>query len=85
MSNKLDEVVEELKERGAKLQEKLEALVRAGNVRRVVIRGSEGKAIVTFSVTIGVVGFLCAPLLVTVAAIVAACSDCKVEVVKTKK
>jgi hypothetical protein len=82
---KTEEVVEELKLQGQKALKKLEALIKEGNVRKVVIRNSDGKKLATFRLNIGVVAVLCAPLLAFVATIVAVCSDCTATIVKDKK
>ena len=65
------------------LGERLEALVREGNVRKVVVRRHE-ETIAEFPLTAGVVGAVLAPLLAAVGAIAALVADCSIEVERTE-
>jgi len=62
------------------LLKKVKELVKEGNVRRIIIKGKEGKTIVEFPLTIGVVGALIAPVLVAVGAIAALVTECEIVV-----
>ena len=64
---------------GEKVGEKIEALLRAGNVRRVVVK-QEGRTIAEFPLTIGVVGAAIAPPVAAIAAIAAIVTECTIEV-----
>ena len=64
---------------GEKVGEKIEALLRAGNIRRVVVK-QEGRTIAEFPLTIGVVGAAIAPPVAAIAAIAAIVTECTVEV-----
>lgn len=59
--------------------EKLKALIREGNVRRVVIQ-HEGRTVAEFPLTAGVVGALLAPVVAAIGAIVALLKDCTIQV-----
>jgi D-aminopeptidase len=59
--------------------ERLKALIREGNVRRVVIQ-HEGRTVAEFPLTAGVVGALLAPVVAAVGAIVALLKDCTIHV-----
>ena len=57
-------------------------LLHEGNVRRVIIK-QEGRTVVEFPVTIGVVGTVLAPVLAAVGAIAAYMTECTIEVERT--
>jgi hypothetical protein len=70
---------ESVKAEGGALMDKLAAIVREGNIRRVRVRQGE-RVIAEFPLTAGVVGALLAPALAGIAAIVALVGDCTLEV-----
>lgn len=53
---------EEIKVTGGKLLETVKNLVRAGNVRRVVIRNAAGRTVLDVPLTAGVAGAVLLPL-----------------------
>jgi hypothetical protein len=57
---------EEFQVNGEELLAKIKELVRQGNVRRVTIKDKEGKTLIEFPLTIGVVGLVLAPTLAVV-------------------
>ena len=50
---------------------KIKEVIHAGNVRRIIIKNEDGKALVDIPLTIGVVGTLLAPQLAAIGAIAA--------------
>jgi hypothetical protein len=70
---------ETIKAEGQELLNKLEGLIREGNVRRVVIKQGD-RVIAEFPLMVGVVGAVVAPVLAAIGAIVALAKDCKIEV-----
>jgi hypothetical protein len=62
---------EEFQFSGDSLLAKVKEIVRAGNVRRVLIKNEEGRVLVDIPLTIGVVGALLAPQLAAIGAIAA--------------
>jgi hypothetical protein len=62
---------EEFQFSGDSLLSKIKEIVRAGNVRRVLIKNEEGRVIVDIPLTVGVVGALLAPQLAAIGAIAA--------------
>ena len=62
---------EEFQFSGDALLGKVKEIVRAGNVRRLVVKNEEGKVIVDMPLTVGVVGTLLAPQLAALGAIAA--------------
>lgn len=74
--------IEEIKVRGTKVIEKIKAVVRAGNIRRLIIKNKEGKALVDLPLTVGVVGAILAPQVAVFGAIVALLIDGSIVVEK---
>jgi hypothetical protein len=70
---------ESIKVEGANILDKLHALVREGNVRRIIV-SQGGRTIAEFPLTVGVVGAVFAPILAAVGAIVALVQDCTIQV-----
>jgi hypothetical protein len=61
------------------LVDAVKKLLHEGNVRRVIIK-QDGRSIVEFPLTVGVIGAVLAPVLAAVGAIAAVVTDCTVEV-----
>jgi hypothetical protein len=74
---------ESVKADGASIVEKIKDLVRAGNVRRIVIE-HENRTIAEFPLTAGVVGVVFAPVLAAVGAVVALLQDCTIHVERVR-
>ncbi len=72
--------MEEIKVSGSKLKEKVKELLREGNVRRIVIRNSEGRTVLDMPVTAGVVGVALLPFLAAIGTIAALASDFSITV-----
>lgn len=81
----MTEKTEEFKINGEDLLKKVKALIAEGNVRRITIRNKEGKNIVEFPLTVGVVGALIAPVLAAVGTIAALVAECTLVVVREEK
>ena len=64
------------------LVDAVKRLVHEGNVRRVIIK-QEGRTVVEFPLTVGVVGTVLAPVLAAVGAIAAFMTECTIEVERT--
>ncbi|WKZ83415.1 MAG: DUF4342 domain-containing protein [Acidimicrobiia bacterium] len=76
----MDDRWEEFSVRGEELLAKVKELVREGNVRRLVIADADGRTLVEFPLTIGVVGALLLPMAAAVGAIAAVVTDCTIRV-----
>ncbi len=61
------------------LVDAVKKVLHEGNVRRVIIK-QEGRTIVEFPLTVGVIGAVLAPVLAAVGAIAAVITDCTMEV-----
>ncbi len=70
---------ETIKVEGGELLESVKALIREGNVRRIVIRQGD-RSVAEFPLTVGVVGTVAAPMLAAVGAIAALLTNCSIEV-----
>jgi hypothetical protein len=62
---------EEFQFSGDTLIAKIKEIIRAGNVRRIVIKNEEGRVLIDIPLTLGVVGTLLAPQLAAIGAIAA--------------
>lgn len=71
---------EEFTVNGEELLAKVKSLINEGNVRRIVIKDADGKTLVEFPVTIGVIGAVFAPVLAAVGAIAALVTKCTIVV-----
>ena len=70
------------KVRGDELLKKIKALIKEGNVRRIIIKNEKGKEYMEIPVNVGVLGLIFAPILVAVGAIAAMASSFTIEVVR---
>ena len=66
--------------KGEDLVKKVKELIHEGNVRRIIIKNKEGKTLIEFLLTFGVVGALIAPVLAAVGAVAALVSECSITV-----
>jgi len=78
MTNK--KATEEFTVNGEELVAKVKALINEGNIRRIIIKDVEGKTLVEFPLTIGVIGAVLAPILAAVGAIAALVTKCTIVV-----
>ena len=62
---------EEFQFSGDTLLAKVKDIIRAGNIRRIIIKNEDGRVLVDIPLTIGVVGTLLAPQLAAIGAIAA--------------
>jgi hypothetical protein len=60
---------EEIQITADKLVDTVTNLIHEGNVRHIAVKNPEGKVVIEFPVTIGVVGLLIAPMIAAVGAI----------------
>ncbi len=65
---------------GEQLLKKIQDLVEEGNVKKITIHDKTGKEIMSFPLTIGVVGALLAPVFAAVGALAALLSECTISV-----
>lgn len=75
---------ETFKVKGEQLLSKVKQLIKEGNVRRIIIKDKEGKTLVEFPLTIGVIGAVIAPVLAAIGAIAALVTECSITVQREK-
>ena len=69
---------EEYKVNGEDLMAKIKAIIREGNARKVTIKDKDDKEILSFPLTVGVVGVALAPVFAAVATITALATECTI-------
>lgn len=69
---------------GENLLKKIKEIIAEGNVTKISISDKSGKEIMSFPVTIGVVGMVIAPIFAAVGAMAALLTECKITVEKRK-
>ncbi len=70
--------------KGEDVVKKIKAIIREGNVRRIIIKNKEERNLIDIPLTIGVVGIVIAPVLAAVGVIVALVSECTIVVERSK-
>jgi len=65
---------------GEQLLKKIKELIAEGNVRKITIHDKAGKEIMSFPLTMGVVGAVLLPVLAAVGAVAALIGECTISV-----
>ena len=65
---------------GEELLKKIKVLIAEGNVRKITIHDKTGKEIMSFPLTIGVVGAVLLPVFAAVGAVAALIGECTISV-----
>lgn len=65
---------------GENLLKKVKELIEEGNVRKIIISDKAGKELMTFPLTVGVVGVVLAPVFAAVGALAALIGECTITV-----
>lgn len=65
---------------GENLLKKVKELIEEGNVRKISVHDKDGKEIMSFPLTFGVVGAVFAPVLAAIGAMAALIGDCTITV-----
>lgn len=73
---------EEFKVNGEQLLAKIKQLVHEGNIRRIIIKDKDGKVLIEFPLTLGVVGLVLVPTLAAVGTIAALVTEATILVEK---
>jgi hypothetical protein len=73
---------EEFRVNGEDLLAKIKALIHEGNIRRIIIKDKDGKVLIEFPLTFGVVSVVLAPTLAAVGAIAALVTEATIVVKK---
>ena len=76
---------ETFKVQGEKVVNKVKELVKEGNVRKISIHEKDGRELMNFPLTLGVVGAVFAPVLAAVGALAALIGECSITVEREEK
>ncbi len=71
---------ESFKVNGENLLKKVKELIEEGNVRKITISNKDGKELMSFPLTLGVVGAVFAPVLAAIGAVAALVGECTITV-----
>ena len=71
---------EEFKVNGEEVIAKIKELIKAGNVRRIILKNEKNETIIEIPLTFAVVGTLVAPALAAVGAVAALLTNCTIVV-----
>lgn len=74
---------EEFKLQGSEIIDKLKELVHQGNIRRIILKGEDGKTFMEIPLTVGVVGALIVPVWAAIGALAALVSRMTIVVERT--
>ncbi len=69
---------------GEQLLKKIKELIAEGNVRKITVHDKTGKEIMSFPLTIGVVGAMLLPVFAAVGALAALIGECSISVEREK-
>jgi hypothetical protein len=72
--------IEEFEVTGEKVVETVKELVHQGNIRRISIRGADGRSIIEIPLTLGVVGAMVLPAWAALGALAALVTRCTIVV-----
>ena len=75
-------LTEEFRVKGEELIAKIKTLIHEGNIRRIIIKDKDGKILIEFPLTFGVVGLVLTPTLAAVGAIAALVTEATIVVEK---
>jgi hypothetical protein len=70
--------------KGKDVVNKIKAIIREGNVRRIIIKNKDGRNLIDIPLTVGVVGIVFAPVLAAVGVMAALLSECDIVVERNK-
>ncbi len=73
-------IIENIIVEGENLLKKVKELIQEGNIRKITIKDKSGKEMMSFPLTIGVVGTVFAPVLAAVGAVAALIGECTIMV-----
>ncbi|MFA5827738.1 MAG: DUF4342 domain-containing protein [Candidatus Shapirobacteria bacterium] len=71
--------------KGEELLKKVKEIIREGNVRQISILDKNGKTVVIFPLTLGVVGAVLVPILAVVGTLAALLTECTIKVERKEK
>jgi len=72
----------EFKVHAKDLLDKIEELIKEGNVRKIIIKDAEGKPYLELPLTIGIIGAIAAPVVTAIGALAGVVANFTVEIIK---
>ncbi len=75
---------EEFRVDGAEILKKIKEILHEGNVRRIILKGEDGRTFLEIPLTVGVVGAIIAPVWAAIGAVAALASKLTIVVEKTE-
>lgn len=75
---------EEFRVDGAEILKKIKEIIHEGNVRRIILKGEDGRPFLEIPLTVGVVGAIVAPVWAAIGAVAALASKLTIIVEKTE-
>ncbi len=78
-------MMNEFKAKGKELLDKIEELIKEGNVRRIIIKDEKDRVFMEVPVSVGVISAVCAPILTAVGALATMLVNFKVEVIRREE
>ncbi|MEX0968737.1 MAG: DUF4342 domain-containing protein [Bacteroidia bacterium] len=85
MEEKNSSFKNEFQVKGEDLLKRVKEIIEEGNVRRIIIKNSEGKVFMEIPLSVGVVGALLVPVLAAVGALAALVSNFTIQVVRKEE
>lgn len=70
---------------GENLLKKVKELIEEGNIRKIIIHDQSGRELMSFPLTVGVVGAVFVPVLAAVGAVAALIGECTITVEREKQ
>lgn len=83
-TSKTETKTESFRVSGEDLLKKVKQIIHEGNVRKITITDKEGKEIISFPLTFGIVGAVLAPALAAVGTVAALVTECTITVEREK-
>ena len=74
----------EFKVKSQELLKKIEELIKEGNIRRIIIKDTDGKTFIEIPLAFGVIGVLAAPIVAAVGALAGVVANFTIEIIKTE-
>jgi len=76
---------ESFKVSGDEILSKIKEIIKEGNARKIIIKNDKDETIIEFTLTIGAIGVVLAPMFAAVGVIAALATDCTIVVEKRDK
>ena len=76
---------ESFKVNGEALLKKVKELIQEGNVRRITIHGKEGEELMSFPLTIGIIGTVFVPVLAAIGSLATLIEECTITLKKEEE